>query len=108
MTVPVTTAGLSGVPFSSNGVASAVLNVSARLGGALGLGILSAAAVRHTNDQIRSGAPTDAALTSGLGLGFTGGAGLMALAAVVAVVVFRREADTASTPGADEPAAANP
>ncbi|WP_170223557.1 MFS transporter [Nonomuraea turkmeniaca] len=84
--VPLTTAALTGVPPSSSGVASSLLNVSAQLGGALGLAVLSAVAVRAT-----ASAPAGSVegLVAGYRLGFGVAAGLMAVVVVIALAVLR-------------------
>ncbi|WP_327582356.1 MFS transporter [Nonomuraea sp. NBC_00507] len=88
--VPLTTAALTGVPPSSSGVASSLLNVSAQLGGALGLAVLSAVAVGASADGPVGSAT---ALVAGYRLGFGVAAGLMAVVVVIALVVLhnRRE-----------------
>lgn len=88
--VPLTTAALTGVPPSSSGVASSLLNVSAQLGGALGLAVLSSVAVRAT--ATTPGAPAEA-LVAGYRVGFGVAAGLMAVVVVIALAVLhdRRE-----------------
>ncbi|WP_283136433.1 MFS transporter [Rhizohabitans arisaemae] len=87
--VPLTTAALDGVSPEYSGVASALLNVSAQLGGALGLAILSAVAVNRTGDRLRTGAPAEAALTEGFSLAFGVSAAMMVVIAGLALVMFR-------------------
>lgn len=94
--VPLTDAALSGVPSSASGLAAAVLNVSAQLGGALGLAVLATAAAARTDDRLRAGTPLSAALTDGYGLAFVMSAVLMALCAALAITFF---------PGRKDPAA---
>lgn len=89
--VPLTTVALSGVPGSYSGVASALLNVSAQLGGALGLAAISAAAVRRTRDEVEAGAGTKVALTEGFSFGFAISAGVMVMVVIVAMVVLRKQ-----------------
>jgi EmrB/QacA subfamily drug resistance transporter len=81
-----TVAAMSGVPAASHGVASALLNVSRQLGGALGLAAISAVAVGAT---ARAAGPLPAALTAGFRAGFTVSAALLGLAAVTAVLLLR-------------------
>jgi EmrB/QacA subfamily drug resistance transporter len=81
-----TVAAMSGVPAASHGVASALLNVSRQLGGALGLAAISAVAVSAT---ARAAGPLPAALTAGFRAGFTVSAALLGLAAVTALVLLR-------------------
>jgi EmrB/QacA subfamily drug resistance transporter len=72
MVVPSTIAALTGVPAADTGVASALLNVSLQVGGALGLAAFSAAA---------------GSLTAAL----AGAAALMVATGMVAVTMFREE-----------------
>ncbi|MFI6738203.1 MFS transporter [Nonomuraea sp. NPDC050451] len=83
--VPLTDAALSGVAPSDSGVASALLNVSAQLGGALGLAVLATTAATRAGER-----PDAAALTDGYGLAFVISAVLMALCAAIAMVFFQR------------------
>ncbi|MFI7148465.1 MFS transporter [Nonomuraea sp. NPDC050022] len=85
MVVPLTDAALSRVPSSESGVAAAVLNVSAQLGGALGLAVLATSAAARTDDRLQAGTPLSAALTDGYGLAFVLSAVLMALCAALAI-----------------------
>ncbi|MBB5780795.1 MFS transporter [Nonomuraea jabiensis] len=83
--VPLTDAALSGVAPSDSGVASALLNVSAQLGGALGLAVLATMAATRAGER-----PDAAALTDGYGLAFVASAVLMAFCAAIAMAFFRR------------------
>jgi EmrB/QacA subfamily drug resistance transporter len=83
--VPLADAALSGVAPSDSGVASALLNVSAQLGGALGLAVLATTAATRAGER-----PDAAALTDGYGLAFVISALLMALCAATAMVFFQR------------------
>ena len=80
-------AGLAGVPSDRHGVASALLNVSRQLGGALGLAAISTVTTAATA-RFRGTPP--AALTHGFQAGFTVGTGLL-IAAVVAAMLLLRE-----------------
>ncbi|MEN3615638.1 hypothetical protein AAH979_39850 [Plantactinospora sp. ZYX-F-223] len=91
MIVPTTIAALTDVPESHSGVASALLNVSMQVGGALGLAVLSAAATARTLDQSRAGVPAGLSLVEGFGVAFAIAAGLMAVAAILALVFFREQ-----------------
>ncbi|MEV4174142.1 MFS transporter [Nonomuraea sp. NPDC049709] len=84
--VPLTTAALAGVADSSSGVASSLLNVSAQLGGALGLAVLSSVAAGATASA--SGGPVET-LVAGYRVGFGVAAGLMAIVVVIALTVLR-------------------
>jgi hypothetical protein len=80
-----TIAGMSGVAAEHHGVASALLNVSRQLGGALGLAAISSV----TSVTARSAGPLPAALTAGFRAGFSVSAALVALAAVTALTLLR-------------------
>lgn len=94
--VPLTNAALSGVSPSAAGVAAALLNVSAQLGGAFGLAVLATAAAARTGDRLREGTPMDLALTDGYGSAFVVSAFLMALCAVLAITFFHGRKDAAA------------
>ncbi|MBE1559041.1 MFS transporter [Nonomuraea africana] len=86
--VPLTAAALAGVPPSSSGVASSLLNVSAQLGGALGLAVLSTTATGRTADALKAGAAPAEALTDGFRLGFAVAAALMAVVVAIALAAL--------------------
>jgi EmrB/QacA subfamily drug resistance transporter len=81
------------------GLASGLVNTTAQVGGAIGLAVLATVASTHTHALVGHAAPTAAALTSGYRLALWIGAGLIAVAVVVAVFVLERE--PALTPGAE-------
>jgi len=87
-----TIAGMSGVPAEQHGVASALLNVSRQLGGALGLAAISTVV---TSVAVRSAGPLGAALpdalTAGFRAGFTVSAALTGLAALTALALLRED-----------------
>ena len=80
-------AGLTGVPATHRGVASALLNASRQLGGALGLAAISTVMASSAAGFKGS---AQAALTHGFRAGFTVGAGLL-IGAVVAAMLLLRE-----------------
>lgn len=88
MVVPTTIAALTGVPAAHTGVASALLNVSLQLGGALGVAVLSTAATTRTTGQLQAGQPPDVALVDGFGLAFGIASAVMVLTAVLTVLLF--------------------
>ncbi len=73
------------------GLASGLVNTTAQVGGAIGLAVLATVASTHTHALIGHAAPTAAALTSGYRLALWIGAGLIAVAVMVAVFVLERE-----------------
>ncbi len=83
-----TVAAMSGVPAANHGVASALLNVSRQLGGALGL---AAIATVVTSAAARAAGPAPTALTAGFRAGFAVSAALLGLAAVTALALLRGE-----------------
>ena len=84
-----TIAGMSGVCSEHHGVASALLNVSRQLGGALGLAaiatVVTSVAARSAG---RMGAELPVALTAGFRAGFAVSAALVALAAIMALTLL--------------------
>jgi EmrB/QacA subfamily drug resistance transporter len=81
-----TIAAMSGVSAERQGVASALLNVSRQLGGALGLAAIATVAAGVT---ARSAGSLPVALTAGFRAGFSISAALVGLAAVTALVLLR-------------------
>jgi EmrB/QacA subfamily drug resistance transporter len=88
--VPVTLLATAGVPAEDSGLASGLLNTSQQVGGALGLAILSTLAANHTTSLLASGTARPIALLNGWHVAFTGGAVVLALAALSLVVLLRR------------------
>jgi EmrB/QacA subfamily drug resistance transporter len=80
----VTKITLDGVPSGDSGVASALTNAMRQIGGAVGVSALNVVALSVTAAKGDSG---DDALTDGYVAAFVVGAGLLALAAVIAVVL---------------------
>ncbi|WP_424186436.1 DHA2 family efflux MFS transporter permease subunit [Actinokineospora sp. G85] len=95
--VPLTAAATGGLPPHESGMASAVLNSSRQIGGAIGLAALVTAQVSFTRGRLAEGASVDLATTDGFGLGLALAGGCLLAAALIAVFVL---------PG--EPAAARP
>jgi EmrB/QacA subfamily drug resistance transporter len=101
--VPLTGAAVDGLPRHEAGMASAVLNSSRQIGGALGLAALVTAQTSRTDARLAAGDPPLDALTSGFGLGLALSGALLLGAALVALIVLPGKR-TAGVP-ADGPAA---
>jgi predicted MFS family arabinose efflux permease len=89
--VPTSIAAMSGVAADRHGVASALLNVSRQLGGALGLAVISAVVASSTARSAAAGHAAPAALTAGFHTGFAVSAVLLTLGAVTATTLLREE-----------------
>jgi EmrB/QacA subfamily drug resistance transporter len=87
--IPASIAALAGVPAARSGVASALLNVSRQLGGALGLAVISTIITSRTTGLLSSGHAVPVALTAGFRSGFAVSAGLMAATVLAAAVLLR-------------------
>jgi EmrB/QacA subfamily drug resistance transporter len=83
------TLAMSGVTPSESGLASGLVNTSLQVGGAVGLAVLATLATSRSDTLLGAGEPAAAALTSGYHLAFIVGAGLVAVALLVAATVLR-------------------
>ena len=63
--IPISVAGLAGVPAAASGVASGLLNTSQQLGGAIGVAVVSTVATSHTIGLLGDGVPMPQATTEG-------------------------------------------
>ncbi|HWM55732.1 MAG TPA: DHA2 family efflux MFS transporter permease subunit [Solirubrobacterales bacterium] len=95
------TVAMSGATPQDAGLASGVVNTSAQVGGAIGLAILATLATGRTDNLLAEGVANDAALNSGYHLAYLVGAGLVAIALVIAVTVLR-EVDPAAAHAAPQ------
>jgi MFS family permease len=110
--VSVTAAANAGVPADKAGLAAGLLNSSQQVGSALGLAILSAVAITHTDKLVASGTSHVVASDAGYHLALLVGAIMMAAAALIALRIGNtREAAPlvmVSGEAAPEPAIAAP
>jgi hypothetical protein len=87
---------LSGVKPTESGLTSALLNAGRQLGGSLGIAITGAIAATVTQEQLKTGPITHAAVNRALAAGFTSGfevAGLIAVAGFMAALAATRFRD---------------
>ena len=89
--VAISIAALAGIEAKEAGLASGLINTSQQIGGALGIAVLSAVAVAHTNDAVRAGDAVPSALTSGFQAAFWVGAAISAAGVVAAAVLIRSD-----------------
>jgi EmrB/QacA subfamily drug resistance transporter len=99
---PLLQIAMADVPAADAGIASALVNVSLYISGALGLAALGALATDHTRSLAAHGSTAADALAAGYHLAFVVAAVCLAVGAVVALVVLR----AGSPAGVPAPAAA--
>ena len=96
----VMTLGMSDATPSDSGLVSGLVNTTAQVGGSLGLAVLATLATSRTDSLLAGGQSVRAALTDGYHLSFAIGAGLVAVAIVIAATVLRPQ--PAASAEADE------
>ena len=89
--VPTSIAAMSGVTADRHGVASALLNVSRQLGGALGRAVIATVAASSTARSAAAGQSMVTALTAGFHTGFGLSAALVAATIVIAAALLRED-----------------
>src|SRR5712691_3158351 len=102
--VPISIAALAGVPASEAGLASGLITTSQRMGGAVGVAVLSTIATTRTSDEIHAGTALPSALTDGFQAAFLGGAAIALVGVLVSLFVVRREDLTSQEAVVAEPA----
>ncbi len=94
--VPVTIAAVAGVSHDEAGLASGLINTSQQIGGALGIAVLAAVANHVTASAIADGTAGAQAAVDGFATAFWIAA-VAALVGVIAIVVFVRQSELATT-----------
>jgi hypothetical protein len=89
--IPMTVAAVYHVPPERTGVASALVNVTRTIGGAVGLAVISTVVTSRISHEAAAGYSAGDALSSGFRLAFVITAALLAAAAVFALAIFRGE-----------------
>jgi EmrB/QacA subfamily drug resistance transporter len=100
------TLSMSGATPSDSGLASGLVNTTLQVGGAIGLAVVTTFATERTEGLLADGESTASALTSGYHLAYLIGAGLVAVALVIALTVIRSPSQGTSQPVEMEPAEA--
>jgi EmrB/QacA subfamily drug resistance transporter len=90
--VPSTIAATQGAKEGQTGLASGLVNTSRQVGGGLGIAVLITLATQHSSHLIGLGRPVPQALTDGFRLAYLIGAGLCAVAGLLAFATLPRAA----------------
>ena len=90
------TLAMSGATPQDSGLASGLVNTSVQVGGAIGLAVLATLASERSDSALAQGESAASALNSGYHLAYLVGAALIGVALVVALRVFRTEAEAAT------------
>jgi EmrB/QacA subfamily drug resistance transporter len=103
LTFPATmTLGMSDATPADSGLISGLINTTAQVGGSLGLAVLATLSTSRTDHLLTAGQGTASALTGGYHLAFGVGAGLVAVAVLVAATVLRPASSAAAEPEIEE------
>jgi EmrB/QacA subfamily drug resistance transporter len=102
------TLAMSGATPSDSGLASGLVNTSVQVGGAIGLAVLATLATERTDGLLANGESTASALNSGYHVAYLVGAGLVALAIVIALRLLRVDAPAAAEDEAEKTTPAKP
>jgi EmrB/QacA subfamily drug resistance transporter len=102
----VMTLGMSGATESDSGLVSGLVNTTAQAGGSLGLAVLATLSASRTESLLAAGQAPTAAMVEGYHLAFLAGAGLVAVAVVIAATVLRAIPATAEDEDESEAAQA--
>jgi MFS family permease len=84
------TLAMSGATPQDSGLASGLVNTSMQVGGSIGLAVLATLSADRTNSLEADGIAEAAALNSGYHLAYLVGAGLAAIAVLIAIFVLRQ------------------